>query len=490
MSVEELLTRLDSSNTIEIVNEINDLIRKNELVREQGLPDLFYSTMHAIIDSHLSKNRSCAALFTPEFEVLIRCIKNSAATFRSSVNVNEVAICERLVDVCNELIVSDEAYEMLSKKDHSAFKCFQFVLQYFFNLGQGNTSIISHFLSDWSNLSFQLLCRTKDIAYEISTLASMILVNLCIDKHNESELDIHFTKLDTHDFIKLLNRVFTNLDYVSNKADTANNNKCLFIDMDQEELEFLVDESSSNWSFRLVDYLLETEVYLSRVLCEFHTYDLIDRISLLKVFKVKLFKSCQSDQAHAVSSFRVLISSSDFIENFVAMHVKANRFFLDYLVNLTESPEYETQKSNHSILVHMHLAELKHLSYCLSDLLTVIHESKQLAHLAQANNQLLEQTCSLFKALYENNALKELFSIEVDREQDFYKSTHSNLKCELIRLIGILVFESTLNQGIVAENGVMELIAKANLDVDVCNPFVREWSLIALKHILETNDLK
>ncbi len=36
----------------------------------------------------------------------------------------------------------------------------------------------------------------------------------------------------------------------------------------------------------------------------------------------------------------------------------------------------------------------------------------------------------------------------------------------------------------------MEMIANFNLSMDVKNPFIREWSIIAMKHILNANDLK
>jgi len=47
-----------------------------------------------------------------------------------------------------------------------------------------------------------------------------------------------------------------------------------------------------------------------------------------------------------------------------------------------------------------------------------------------------------------------------------------------------------MNQKLVAEIGVMDLIANVNLNMDVRNPFIREWSIIALKHILAANDFE
>ena len=142
------------------------------------------------------------------------------------------------------------------------------------------------------------------------------------------------------------------------------------------------------------------------------------------------------------------------------------------------------------MLVHMHLAEIKTLAYCVSDLLTIDQKTqvKTQLHLIQDNQVILENTCAIFRQLYENEMLKNLF--ELMKEKDLYIATHTNLKCEMVRLIGILIFDNKVNQALVAQNKCMELIASCNLDLDVCNPFIREWSLIALKHILALNDLK
>ena len=138
----------------------------------------------------------------------------------------------------------------------------------------------------------------------------------------------------------------------------------------------------------------------------------------------------------------------------------------------------------------MHLTEIKHLSYCLSDLLTLEHGSSSKANLlaAQGDSALLQRTCRVFKELHENETLAGMF--ELLKTRDIYTATHANLKCELIRLIGILVFENRVNQRVVAEVGAMEMIANVNLNMDVRNPFIREWSVIALKHILTANDFE
>ncbi len=138
----------------------------------------------------------------------------------------------------------------------------------------------------------------------------------------------------------------------------------------------------------------------------------------------------------------------------------------------------------------MHLSEIKHLAYCISDMLTLEHDISSKSNLVMAQNDsgLLQNTCRIFKNLHENEMLVGMFDLL--KTHEIYTATHANLKCELIRLIGILLFKNEMNQKLVAEIGVMDLIANVNLNMDVRNPFIREWSIIALKHILAANDFE
>jgi len=125
-------------------------------------------------------------------------------------------------------------------------------------------------------------------------------------------------------------------------------------------------------------------------------------------------------------------------------------------------------------------------------LLTLEYDSsiRQNLLVAWADSDLLQNTCRVFKQLHDNQTLARMF--EVLKEDKLVPKMDANLnaKCQLIRLIGILVFENRKNQNLVASNGIMEMIANFNLSMDVKNPFIREWSIIAMKHILNANDLK
>lgn len=183
--------------------------------------------------------------------------------------------------------------------------------------------MLNHFIKEWVSLSLRLL-TASNVSYDIYNLSSMILVNSCIDKHNEDLLTVHFQSMTSHNFIKMIGKVFSNLDYVKHGDRTD------FVDHDQMELEFLVDESNSNWSYRLVDYLLETDSFINEILSCFGTYDLIDRINIAKMLKVKLYKSQKSSDETYKSTFL----NVKFVEVLLKLYEAASQFFLGIFTNL------------------------------------------------------------------------------------------------------------------------------------------------------------
>lgn len=95
-----------------------------------------------------------------------------------------------------------------------------------------------------------------------------------------------------------------------------------FVDFDQEELEFLIDESNHNWAFRLVDYLCDSKHCLAGLLNDFAGFDLVDRINLLKVLKVKLAKSHRTKEQRSELALDV-----DYVDIFICLYIKASAFF-------------------------------------------------------------------------------------------------------------------------------------------------------------------
>lgn len=100
-----------------------------------GLSNEFYSNLKLILSSCLTRPKT--EEFWTDFEVLIRCVKNSGAAFKAEVNQNELDICTMLIDFIGGFISGDMLTGTQSN-DTMISKCFLFILQYFFNLSQGN----------------------------------------------------------------------------------------------------------------------------------------------------------------------------------------------------------------------------------------------------------------------------------------------------------------------------------------------------------------
>lgn len=111
------------------------------------------------------------------------------------------------------------------------------------------------------------------------------------------------------------------------------------------------------------------------------------------------------------------------------------------------------------------------------------NEIKSNLQTIQNNEVLFVSVCELLRLLYDRK-----FELAETKRED--KRTESiGIKCELVRLIGILVYENEKNQIKMAENGLMQLLS-ANLKIDVENPFFREWAIVALRHVLCAHDIK
>jgi hypothetical protein len=67
--------------------------------------------------------------------------------------------------------------------------------------------------------------------------------------------------------------------------------------------------------------------------------------------------------------------------------------------------------------------------------------------------------------------------------------SEANLKVELIRFIGNLVYENELNRNLFLKNNYLSLIIQ-NLVFDANNPFIREWSIATLKYLHVEDEIK
>ena len=327
--------------------------------------------------------------------------------------------------------------------------------------------MLNHFIDSWTSTCFRIIHSSIEINYEIVDLACMILVNSCIDKHNELILQAHSDKLPAHNFTLLVEKVFQNITFTIEQND--------FVDTDQQELDMLVKESQLNWPLRFIDHLFEKHFIKTMFLTDvYKQMQLNHRICLLKLLKLNMSKQVEKKVDFDLVNLQQIIE----------LYSNATREFLSFI----SSPVSESVDS--SLLVNIYLVEIKYLAFVLSDLLTDDEEHAKINY-AQENKSLLSNTCDLLKEIQDNANLKCLFYLF--KNEAAFSNVHSgsaNLKSELIRLIGILIYNHIGNQHMLVENQVLDLIANKNLDMDIENPFLREWSILALKHILINNDYK
>jgi hypothetical protein len=223
----------------------------------------------------------------------------------------------------------------------------------------------------------------------------------------------------------------------------------------------------NEFSFKLVyiyfDHLFSAENFSD----DFNQLDLTERLHLLKLICLKLEK-CEENIYFSSKCIEFL---SKQFETSNYNYMKTKQYFNDAHSELESMNAFSN-----------HLNEIKALAHCLSDLLVSEIGSKSLMDTAQASSYLFEITCNLLKETHENNHIKCLF------EQSTVFPCY-NLRIELVRLIGILVYNNPTNQRLLVEFKVLDLVA-SNLNIDLNNLFYREWSIVALKHILDKLDLK
>ena len=150
-------------------------------------------------------------------------------------------------------------------------------------------------------------------------------------------------------------------------------------------------------------------------------------------------------------------------------------------------------------LINESLEEIKYLADSLSDFLVLPEDLTTKSHLVriQSDRLLFDHTCLLLHRLTTELVRNKETAAETG---DKYRPTSQEkrpdkltgfrlVKVKLIRFVGIMVYENELNQSLLHENKCLDALT-TNLGIDEENPFLREWSIVALRHILTKLDLK
>ncbi len=506
--IEALLNQLEKQDAPReqqaILVELDELIKQNKHIREET-PELFYRVLQNKIQLFISLSNSLfnclnCTNFDDEntkqeqietlksFILCLKCLKNSAAAFKTSLKNSERNLCESLIEFL-AVKGSWTELELNETSDNSINTILLFIWQYFFNLMQGNQIAYDTFLNKWLSVAFRFLSSEQylnKLNEQMFHLLTMFILYATVEnkKQDDSMLSDYFSQ-NQITFLNLLNKTF-NFFVNETIKESQTSNEYRLTNEKHDELDL-----KNNCAFQLCDFSFR--FFFNQVVTNFNTNrkdsfsifnaEIKTRINFLKLLNFNLNKK---ETFHNEVKNK---TNFDQEKNFVEFSsLESTKYLIDY-------HKQQSAKLIDSIeaiqLNDLDLNEIKLICACLSDVLILNRKPTQLScspttfsltadeklQLAQTDSCLLENTCHLFKLLFndQNDYIKQL-------------KAYYNLKCELIRLIGILVYENLLNQKKLVDLKILHLIS-ANLNFDSDNPFLREWCLISLKHILSMHDL-
>lgn len=137
--LEELNCIVDSLETIQTESEISEsltkldeIIKSDQEIREKLLDDRFYS----VLFDHI--RRSYASRDWPILCLIVRCLKNSAAAFKSNFNEHEKSICLFIGQILKENVANESVFCDKSSEQPSTV-LFRLIFNYLFNHIQGKS---------------------------------------------------------------------------------------------------------------------------------------------------------------------------------------------------------------------------------------------------------------------------------------------------------------------------------------------------------------
>ena len=341
----------------------------------------------------------------------------------------------------------------------------------------------------------------------------MVIVYGCVENQKTSTESLTSTyltlgqkMLNLNDYFNMLENTFHIISIKYLKSDDFQ------IENDDELFEQFINGSIQNWPFKLCEYYFEYFYFNELVVNDHEGFSQTNnRLNLLKMLKFNLFKTLNNKNVEKDNT-KAQIEKFCTIKNLCFL-IKAYEAAITRLLKTIEEnfcqenkilPITTSMELYHSL--NENFNEVKLLVRCLSDILTSGENesfSKTNLDFVQKQENILSYSCQLFQHIHINDNLNKFIRestqkvhlsasncIETKQQKANYNTNpYFNLKCEFVRLIGILVYNNGFNQNLLTNYKVLHLIS-SNLNIDFDNPFIREWSLVALKHILSCLDLK
>ena len=227
----------------------------------------------------------------------------------------------------------------------------------------------------------------------------------------------------------------------------------------------------NNWSVILVKYLFK-DFFLELIFKQSRYFDEEFSISKRILF------------LNILNSSLNLITTEVELKYLLNFFTKLSNDFLEYFI------KNENLFNNFEELNDL-MRELKNALICLNDLLSENENESKYREITQEYENVVRNSCLILNKVHTNNLIKERFNKELKKNENINELTdgYVNLKLELIRLIGILVYENEFNRNIVQETQALISIIE-NVNIDIYNPFIREWSIVTLRHLYYAKELK
>ncbi|RNA05617.1 hypothetical protein BpHYR1_032636 [Brachionus plicatilis] len=440
----EILNKLDglspgNQNFEILLTDLDTYIKQNEDFRRQT-PSLFYTILYQKLSTIFHSDQKKWTILRQ----LMKCIKNSAASFKTEFSQEECHLCDELVQIIDRnLFVNSQ------NADQNEFHFYLNILQYIFNLVQGNRTALDKRSISWTNLALDLI-KNQNLDTQVTDISSMIIINAFKYQENSDQLyENIFCKFDFVNFVNLVESV------------------------EEKFKNEPLSTKFSNWTFKLLDKMFD--FFYLKYLVESDIKDLSKRFRFFLIYHI-------SDRILDAKDAKIQRTFLNFksLEFMCRIYTFTFQALLGIFEQILEKPFEEVIDS---------FKQTKLIAGILSDLLTLeetrLFNNNQMVLFVQDQDQLFKSTCKLFKEI---NCSRDYASL-VERYSKSEFSEWLLLKCELVRMIGILVYDNQRNQNYLVNDQLLQIIA-GNLNLDVENPFLREWNIIALKHILCQLDKK
>jgi hypothetical protein len=345
----------------------------------------------------------------------------------SGTNKSEFSIIE--YNLCESLIcyLNNQLKLDLVNEISENYKSFNnFILQYFANLIQGNSEAFKLLSNKWFQLATDLIDSDKFMfAFEYSCS----ILFLFTKKSTKSQIDKNC-------YFKVLEKT-------------------------------LDDYSESSWSSILINSEFKN-VFIEIIFNnnQFFKFSNPKRIILLEILNKNLH----------------LITSESEFTSLINFYERLSTDFLNYLIQIEKSFD-DINYFNNLML------EFKQILICINDLSSENDNETEYRRLIQKRELLLCNTCEILNRIHLSDVIKVHFNKEKFDKNEESLEGHVNLKLELIRLIGILVFENEYNRNIVQETKALITIIES-VNIDMNNPFIREWSIVTLRHLYYSKEIK